>query len=579
MSQIAKRRELFPGGLAPVLAVLLILLPLVAPPALAVYGAGVGGVVAGPEGGLPPEGTVVRLLKLDGEPGLPGSVFGQVDVDPATGAFGFGAVPNGNYLLRAVPPEASDLTPSLPLPVSVLGAPVDVGTVFLTEPAVVGTVYDPTGTTPTSAWIRIHSGGAWIDTKPATDGVIQIGGLPAGGYQLQAWPMEDDPFWASPPLAVSVTPGVSQTVSLNLMRADVIGYARDAVGNPVHQALARVIDAAGQVVHADLTSPSGFFAIGDLPAGSYRLALEPPWWLGGLIPPLPVAFSVPPLQDLGDVFFQTSHKVVHGRVETNTLQPVAGALIEAHRLDKQGRVRTVSGADGAFTAHLSEGLWLLDVRPISGTVPADWLYADGPQLVHFQHDTTDEVKTVNFEVLTADSHVVGSVTLPDGTAPPFTVTVGIQNDAGIGRRQVLPPGENGIHLALPHGSYKMAILPEDGGYYGPDLPVLNLRPNSTLNLGPLALVERDATISGAVSGGGAALEQIPVVASRSGGQGLWAQGRTGPDGGYVLAVIGGTWLVEPAPEPDQPWVYAGRPVEVEVPAQGAVSGVEFELLA
>lgn len=561
------------------LAMLLVLLPLAATPALAVNRGSITGVVAGPGGQLPPAGTLVRLQQPDLDPESPGSVLGQATVDPATGAFDFGGVPNGNYLLRAIPPEATALTPSLPVPVSVLGGPVDVGTVALTRPALVGTVYDPSGTRPAPAWIRIHSGGSWVDTAPASGGRVKIGGLPAGSYQLQAWPMEDDPYWGSDPLPVSITPGISQTVSLSLTRADVVGHARDAVGNPVHQAVARVIDSNGQVVHADLTSPSGFFAIGDLPAGSYRLTLDPPWWLGGLIPPAPVPFSVPPLQDLGDVHFQASHKVVRGRVETNTAQPVAGALIEARRLDKQGRVRTLSGVDGAYAAHLSEGLWSLNVQPISGTVPAEWVYPYGPQLVHFQHDTSDEVRNVDFHVVTADSRVVGSITLPDGSAPPFTVTVGFENDAGIGRRQVLPPGQNRFDVALPHGGYKVAVLPDDGGYFGPGVPAITLRPNSTLDLGALALVARDATISGGIGGGGSPLAGIPVVARRAAGQGLWAEARSGPDGGYVLAVVEGTWLVAPAPGPEQPWLYAGEGAEVEVPPQGAVAGVDFELLA
>lgn len=201
------------GRLAPALTVLL-LLALLVPPGIEAQGVAISGLVTDPGGGLPPPGTLVRLLNPDQ------TTFGQAQVNPGDGSFSLGGVPNGNYLLRAVPPVASGLTHSLPVPVSVLGLPVDVGTVALTRPSIVGSVLAPDGATPAAAWVQVHSGGQWVQTTAAPAGEIRIGGLPGGSYVLRAWPMEDGPYWASEPLPVSVTPGISQTVSLALTQAD-----------------------------------------------------------------------------------------------------------------------------------------------------------------------------------------------------------------------------------------------------------------------------------------------------------------------------------------------------------------------
>jgi hypothetical protein len=552
--------------------VALLTLSFAAPRAVEALAGSIYGVVTDPEGLPPPLGTTVRLLKADH------TTFGQASVDPGAGAFAFGAVPSGNYVLRAIPPAGSDLTPSQPRPVSVLGAPVDVGTVPLTEPSIVGTVYAPDGTTPAAAWVHVHSAGHAAETTPAPGGEIQIGGLPAGTYVLQAWPVDDQPFWASERLEVTVSPGLSQTVSLALTAADVVGRAVDPLGQPVKDAVARVIDASGQVAGRDLASATGFFAIGGLEPGSYRLALQPPWWEGSLLPPDAVPFSVPPPKDLGIIPFQASQKIVTGVIETNTSQPVVGALIDARRLDKAGQVHALSGAGGQYGLNLSAGLWSLTVRPVQGTTPSNWVYTFGPQWVHFQHDTSNELKHVEFRVITADSHVIGTVQMPDGSTPPFTVTVGIHTDAGIGRSQEIDPAGGSFDIPLPHGAYKVTIVAADPEYMGPPVAPIRVLPNSTNDLGTLTLLERNAIVSGTVADADGPLDDVPVMAWRPGAPG-WAHTRTGPDGSYVLPVVKGTWLVKPAPEPGQPWLHAGDPREVEVPDGGHVPGVDFVLMA
>jgi len=540
-------------------------------------GNAVYGTVAAPGGGLPPAGTVVRLLRLNG------ATFGQVDVE-ADGSFQFAGVPSGNYLIRAVPPAGSPYTRSLPQWVSVIHGPVDVGTLHLTDPSIVGTVYAPDGSTPTSAQIHVRSAGLLVQTSNAPGGAIQVGGLHPGTYVLQAWPATDDPYWASPSQTVVVSSGTSQTIHMTLTHADVFGYVEDASGNPVPNAIARAYAANGRVAGRDKTSASGYFAIGGLQVGAYILTVQPPWYEGGMIPPRPIPFTVTHAHtptDLGVIRFGTSPKVVSGRVQTNTGTPVENALIQAHRHDQHGRETARSGRDGTYALHLTEGLWTLTTQPISTTIPAHWIYPYGPQIVHFEHNKRPERKTVNFTVLTADSQVTGTVVLPGGGVPPFTVTVSLRNDEGIGRAQAIDPTSGDFDIAIPHGAYKVLVHAADPGYLGPAIDPIRVPPASTYAFtSPITLLERNAVIAGTVTvsdGAGAPVADIPVHAWRPDAQGTAAD-RTLADGSYALAVVQGTWLVRPAPRPEQPYLYVGPPAEADVPDGGTVPDIDFSLI-
>ena len=79
----------------------------------------ISGQVTSPEGYPLPGGTLVKLF----DPGET-NLFGQAAPAVDDGAFSLGPVPNGLYLLKAVPPPGSGLTQSLPRLVSVVNNPV-----------------------------------------------------------------------------------------------------------------------------------------------------------------------------------------------------------------------------------------------------------------------------------------------------------------------------------------------------------------------------------------------------------------------------------------------------------------------
>ncbi len=545
-----------------------------------------GGMITGTvtsPGGYPlPAGTMVKLF----EPGR-WDVFGQADVNVNTGFFSLGPVPNGLYVLKAVPLPSSDYTQSEPVPVSVFNGPVDVGTVPLTDPEIYGTVTAPDGITPVSAGVWVYAGNGmkvqWVEASPS-EGFL-IGGLPAGSYSLQASPVTDDPYWHSPLEPVTIG-GVTQTVTLTLTAADLYGTVTDHLGNPVPDATVYAIGTnGGYRRHHDRTSGSGYYAIGGLDSGTYLLTARPPWYEGALMPPVPATVTLPPTPQEHDLAFRAPSKVVIGTVETNTGDPVLNAQVVAHRLDKGGRVKALSGADGGYELCLSDGLWALTVKVISTTTPSEWVYSDPPQLVHFQHNTKLERKQVDFTVLTADAHVVGAVELPGGgtVALPLTVTVSLHNDEGVGRQAVVNLATGAVSgtfdISVPNGGYKVWVTPDDEGYMGPVVEPVRVSPNSTYDLGMLTLLERDAIITGTVTDeGGAGVVGVPVSSWRPGAPG-GAEAVTGPGGQYMLSVVAGEWHVQPSPGPEQSYIYTGPGTRVTILSTETVSDVNFSLVA
>lgn len=532
----------------------------------------ISGAVASPGGYPLPSGTLVKLF----EPGSD-TVRGMAVPDVDDGAFTLPGVPNGLYVVKAVPPEISAYTQSEPRPVAVINAPVDIGVISLTHPQIVGTVTAPGGVNPAPADVFVYlRDGRLFQHVDAPTGNYQVGGLRAGGYFLQAYPASDDPFWRSPRAPLTVTAVTTYTLDLHLSPAQLWGTVVDGQGNPKAGATVIATHPTGEH-HSDLTSLSGYWAIGGLPAGKAYLVALPPWPGDGLLRSDVITTTLPTVANPYTLTLNTSPKVLNGSVETQDGQPVVNARVVARRANPPGQAEATTDADGSYEMNLASGLWALTVRPISDTLPADWTYPQPPQLVFFAFNNHPESRTQDFTVLVADSQVTGLVMLPDGLTPPtFTVTVSLHNDEGVGRHIDIAT-DGSFSLALPSGGYKVDVFPHDPAYLGPAVAPITAPSGGSADLGTLTLLARDAVITGTVTAGGTPLVGIPLVAWRPGTPGS-VRTMSGPEGQYVLSVAAGDWHVQPAPRADQPYLYAEGGEEVSVTAGGSVTGVDFDLL-
>jgi len=558
-------------GLASSTLILFLLLALgasaVAAATTAPNGGQISGLVTSP-GGYPLEtGTLVRLFDADAE-----TVRGEAIPNPS-GEFQLGPVSNGLYVLKAIPPAGSPYTQSVPKVISVVNAAVDVGALAISEPQVVGSVFAPDGSTLVDADLLVFLGdGQVIQRVPAPGGAFKIGGLPVGGYALQAFARGEAPYWKSTRTALNIASlEDEQTIDLTLREADLWGYINDDQGNPVREA--RVIAEGNDQRQVALSNASGFWAIGGLTAGAYRLTALPPWLDSGLLPPAPMDVSIPTVNNPYMLAFLSPPKIVEGIVSTNTGAPVLHALVLARRVDTPGHAKAVSAADGSYELHLASGLWALTIQPMTDTLPADWVYFDPPQYIFFHHDNTPENRLKNFTVTLSDGTVIGEVQMPGGASPTFTVTVALHNDEGVGQKAIVNP-DGSFEIAIPNGNYKVAVHPDDPGYVGPIVAPINVPPDGLVDLGVLSLLARDAVITGTVSAEGSGVSGIPIVAWRPGAPGA-LNTSSGPEGEYALAVSEGDWHIQPAPGPEHPYLYSGSGEDVSIAAGGVAPAVDF----
>jgi hypothetical protein len=198
--------------------------------------------------------------------------------------------------------------------------------------------------------------------------------------------------------------------------------------------------------------------------------------------------------------------------------------------------------------------------------------------VEFLYNDHPERHELNFTVVVADAGVKGIVAMPDGNPPPFTVTIGLHNGEGIGRRVNADPVTGAFRMALPHGRYDVFVHPHHDGYLGPQLDPVHLPPGQTVDLGTITLIPLDATITGTVTDEhGDGVEGIPITAWQRDRFDLIST-RSGPGGIYSLAVSKGTWHVQPALDPDSRYLYLGGGQTIRIASGETVSDVDFEVL-
>jgi hypothetical protein len=535
------------------------------------------GVITLPGGSLPvPVGTKAMLLGLDG------STLGLSSVSILSGTYSFAGIAPGKYLVRGEPPIGS-LTygPSEVAHVSVLTQSVNVPTLTLSTPSITGTVYKPNGVTSVNAldalvevYALTHSVPTLVEARSTgLGGGFSIGGLPTGTYSIVAVPAQNLPYWKSKPVSANLDPSTPQYITLTLQPAKIGGLVKDALNLPVQNAVVHAVDAHGQH-RFDVSGSIGVFAIGEFQNGDVvTLTVDAPPDRGALLPPPPMTVTVPTSVTL---VFGIPNKQVRGWVRTNTGISVTGALVEAHRIDHLGAAWTTTDASGVYTLTLAPGFWAVNVHPINITNPAHWVYPFPARVVEFDPNSLPERKFVNFKVLTADANVIGAVQMPDGSPPPFTVTVALHNDEGIGVAQPLISGHYSFNV--PHGVYNLDLRVNSQLYAAPsDLPNVFARPNGTTIVPTITLIARAAFITGTlVDDSRAPAASVPVIAWSPETHATFGT-RSGDDGTYLMAVYSGTWLVKPAPTHDQPYVYTADASGVNAQSGLVTADVNFTL--
>ncbi len=336
----------------------------------------ISGTVYAPPGGLPPAGTQVKLLGPDRTATV---IWKETTVDSGTGQFTLSQVPNGMYLLVAVPPQGTGWTSSIPMPVKIFNNNLSGLHLDLTRPQIQGKVLPPVGNTPTPAILKlVYARSVPLPPVSSPDGNFEIGGLTPGTYQVQAAPDSSNPYWYSETISVNVTASSSSTVELRLTAAQLYGTVRDGQANNVSGALVLATTftnnqaGAGQLGSEGFqvrTRPDGYWAPGGLRNGSYKLTAFPPADRPDLQPSVPQTVTLPGAGNPIPLTLSSLNKIVQGLVKMTSDVPVQKARVLARGVDRICETFVLTGTDGTYQLKLRPGTWSLTVQPTADAIP------------------------------------------------------------------------------------------------------------------------------------------------------------------------------------------------------------------
>jgi len=521
-------------------------------------------------------------------------VEGQPWMGTHTAPNGYFAIPNlspGGYILNAHPPPDSPYAASLPKVVEVLSGQWAYQELYLTEVGISGYVRDCDAIPEVrieGARVVAHSDDeewsfqVWDSTN--ISGEFRLGGVESGTtYILETFPPPESEYVPLDPITVvPITSGV--ILKMCIPPINVEGIVNDPNGDPV--------DGAWVVIWNDFYwgetgAELGNFSFRGLPldtGNEFWIHAGPPWYDSrGLISiePFTITVPTPPLPASVVITLPYAYKTVTGHVYKPGPPPIGvpDAEVHAWRLDGPGFAGTGTGPTGAFTMSLTGGEWRLGVRP--SNPPADWIFPGPPAWVVFDHDTTPQAETVDFEVIPTNAWVEGRIVCPGGNpctpgSPPHDIIwVEVRNDE-IGNVAGLGPDYR-FSIPIPDGWYELVVHVEGPWLQGPEPMPVFVGPGAVYDVGDVALWLKDARIKGQVRNEtGAGVEGVPVVGWRPEGFG-WGWAETDASGVYTMPVIGGEWFVEPQPRPEQPYVFNQRSRLVRVAPGGEMTGLDFVL--
>jgi hypothetical protein len=225
---------------------------------------------------------------------------------------------------------------------------------------------------------------------------------------------------------------------------------------------------------------------------------------------------------------------------------------------------------------LESGDWLVTVAPPPpSTISPTWVYTGEAPLVSFNGnpDPISPTRRLDFTAMPANATVIGRIIAPGGTTfdGASEAWVRAHNQEGQGNIvQVAPDGTFAVHV-LP-GNTLLRLALENQAWAPPTTLAGTeqfIAAGETWNVGDLTLLEKQATITGAVlDEAGHAVADIPVRAWRLDGSEV-AEAVSDTSGNYIVHVISGTWELRAAPPLTSTFVAAQPPQRVVLPSDTA----------
>jgi protocatechuate 3,4-dioxygenase beta subunit len=457
--------------------------------------------------------------------------------------------------------------------------------------AIVGRVVLPDNTPVPDAQVNADSveNMKWKNAQSDPNGEFRITGITPGQWCIRAQP----PFGTdyldaseSPEMLVDINESATETDigDITLPTVNLIGQALMPDDSPARHVPVNIETLDWSFFQNVGTDEQGYFRVGGLSEGTYRLKLEMPWGTSGVVPPDPCEVEITDtnsILNIGTIKYTTALKHIEGRVKKSNEAGVANAEINGWRRGSEGWAHTMSDANGNFSMDLAPGTWELMIHPSPQASNVDWIYMGNPKVVTFVNDANEETKSVTFTIETAGSQVMGRVTGPNGeTVRSGTAWVEIRDDVGRGNGVSVGTGGT-FEISVSSGKYNVWVGVDQQTYprwSSPQLPPFDIDDGETVTLPDIELVEKTSGIHGNVtrSSDGEPVSGVYIHAWRQ--ENGWADTTTDDNGNYQLSVTSGNWEVAAEPPYNSSYVSGQPPQRVIVNDNEIVSNIDFELI-
>lgn len=386
------------------------------------------------------------------------------------GAFTFSNVPYGQYTLTASVGSDSQYTSSRSDKVSISSSTVNVGSVKLTSPTLIGVIVDPNGTAIADSQVDVRSMDYTVNRGARTgeDGSFKMGGLDNGTYILTARAPQGSQY-SDTETSVSVTDKntAKNLGNIALSSPNVIGRIVDPSGNAL--VISQQGPGGGLSVNVDISNQDrttqrntqidsdGYFRFGTLPTGTYTLSTNI-WGSSVYTSTTDQTISVTQgtLLNVGDL--RLTSPQITGTVTNPDGSEASNAWVQAHTDDWS--VQKGSNANnGVYTiGGLSAGTYKVSINVPWGS---SGVVAPDEQTVTITDGGA--IQTLNFQFTAAVKFVRGTVTRSNGAA---VTDARVEANRPGAHSEANVESDGSYELSLGAGVWEIRVNPQ----MGPGMP-------------------------------------------------------------------------------------------------------------
>ncbi|MDP3964694.1 MAG: VCBS repeat-containing protein [bacterium] len=303
------------------------------------------------------------------------------------------------------------------------------------------------------------------------------------------------------------------------------------------------------------TDEYGFYAFsgsGLVVGQNYFIEAWPSPEQSGYVAPDPAQITWNNATQTVNLQLQVATKTISGRVRYQDGSPVtSGGEVNAWKPSGGGGTNAVIASDGTYELALSGGNWELNLnagwdQENNQPRQVDWVYNQPQTQVTFANNSSEETRTINFNVTKTDAVARGKVLMPNGQPLQGGSIEARGNTEGPGYHTGINGQDGSFTLNLNAGTYKLNVWPDQSNpdmarFFLPEV-TFTVVLDENKNLGTLTMDEKTSRVTGEITlENGEPISDFRVNCWQTNGGFGWGEGRTNSNGVYSVWVSPGEW--------------------------------------